>query len=378
MEIDTQSKPEPECHQKEDQEQQQQQQQQQRPREQPSQQQHKPDVHIDKDDDDDDEQGQSTWVAYLETERNRRFDPVDSSFMSIFRDLLRSNAVHAAHDAAHAIDQAFADGWLPQRSMLKHGGDEGLADFVHLVYNLIFELAPLLAHDSAQHVRLFELLVELRKLPPRSFKLNSNEYIPYINDPDFFDVLHEETRNCYPDDPEDTSSAAFREQCEAWVNFCMFKARCVEAGILDQRTNPYGLPADQIVEGLETDPLPAAQAVRDCKVLIAAHYLAVAGEKFHERLILVPPPRLQQQHQHQHQGRRRHCPPPRPRPLVALGRPPRVPRAARRPERACRRDTPDGPAEGRRPGAGLVPGHGHAAVGRPKVIIHDLREEAGG
>lgn len=170
MENDTQSKPEPECHHKEDQEQQQQQQlaRQQPPQPQPHQ---KPAVHVDEDDED--QQGQSTWVAYLETERNRRFDPVDSSFMSIFRDLLRSNAVNAAHDAAHAIDQAFAGGWLPQRSMLKHGGDEGLADFVHLVYNLIFELAPLLAHDSAQHVRLFELLVELRKLPPRSFKLNS-------------------------------------------------------------------------------------------------------------------------------------------------------------------------------------------------------------
>ncbi|KAK8072182.1 hypothetical protein PG996_005530 [Apiospora saccharicola] len=277
MEIDTQSKPEPECHHKEDQEQQQPLAGQQQPAEQ------KPAVHMD--DEDEDQQGQSTWVAYLETERNRRFDPVDSSFMSIFRDLLRSNAVNAAHDAAHAIDQAFADGWLPQRSMLKHGGDEGLADFVHLVYNLIFELAPLLAHDSAQHVRLFELLVELRKLPPRSFKLNSllrltrkwqNERGPVS------------PWRLTADDSEDPSSAAFREQCEAWVNFSIFKARCVEAGILDQRTNPYGLPADQIVEGLETDPLPTAQAVRDCKVLIAAHYLAVAGEKFHERLILVP------------------------------------------------------------------------------------------
>lgn len=172
MEIDTQVKPEPECHHKEDQEPQQQQQLHQLPRQPPPPPQQKPAVHND-DEDDDDQQGQSTWVAYLETERNRRFDPVDSTFMSIFRDLLRSNAVNAAHDAAHAIDQAFADGWLPQRSMLKHGGDEGLADFVHLVYNLIFELAPLLAHDSAQHVRLFELLVELRKLPPRSFKLNS-------------------------------------------------------------------------------------------------------------------------------------------------------------------------------------------------------------
>lgn len=209
MEIDSQSKPD--CHHKVDDQQQQQhiyrqQQQQQKQTTNCS-------------DDDDDQREHSTWVAYLETERNRRFDPVDCTFMSIFRDLLRSNAVHAARDAARAIDGAFAAGWLPQRSMLKHAGDEGLADFVHLVYNLIFELAPLLRHDSAQHERLFELLVELRKLPPRSFKLNSvwegpfsfiplslsacadcicqNEYIPYINDPDFFDVLHEETRNCY-------------------------------------------------------------------------------------------------------------------------------------------------------------------------------------
>ncbi|KAK8132595.1 hypothetical protein PG999_000768 [Apiospora kogelbergensis] len=247
----------------------------------------------------DDGNGQSSWVAYLETERNRQFDPVDDAFMCIFRDLLRSHAVDAARDAARAIDGAFARGWLPQRSMLKHAGDEGLADFVHLVYNLIFELAPLLRHDSAQHVRLFELLVELRRLPPRSFKLNSNEYIPYVNDPDFFDVLHEETRNCYQegphprrhltaDDSEDTNSAAFRQQCEAWVNFSLFKARCVEAGILHQRTNAHGLPADQIVEGLETDPLPVSQPARDCKVMVAAQYLAVAGARFHERLILVP------------------------------------------------------------------------------------------
>ncbi|KAK8000192.1 hypothetical protein PG990_012792 [Apiospora arundinis] len=276
MEIDSQSKPD--CHHKVDDQQQQQhiyRQQQQKQTTNCS-------------DDDDDQREHSTWVAYLETERNRRFDPVDCTFMSIFRDLLRSNAVHAARDAARAIDGAFAAGWLPQRSMLKHAGDEGLADFVHLVYNLIFELAPLLRHDSAQHERLFELLVELRKLPPRSFKLNSNEYIPYINDPDFFDVLHEETRNCYPDDPEDVSPTTFRQQCEAWVNFSLFKARCVEAGILDQRTNPYGLPAGQVLEGLETDPLPASQAARDCRVLVAAQYLAVAGAKFHERLIIVP------------------------------------------------------------------------------------------
>ncbi|KAK8075065.1 hypothetical protein PG997_009728 [Apiospora hydei] len=90
------------------------------------------------------------------------------------------------------------------------------------------------------------------------------------------------------DDSEDPSSATFRQQWEAWVNFSLFKARCVEAGILDQPTNPYGLPADQIVEGLETDPLPTSQAARDGKVLIAAQYLAVAGEKFYERLVLIP------------------------------------------------------------------------------------------
>ncbi|KAK7962547.1 uncharacterized protein PG986_003372 [Apiospora aurea] len=90
------------------------------------------------------------------------------------------------------------------------------------------------------------------------------------------------------DDSEDPSSPTSRQQWEAWVNFSLFKARCVEAGILDQPTNPYGLPADQIVEGLETNPLPGPQAARDAKVLIAAQYLAVAGDKFYERLVLVP------------------------------------------------------------------------------------------
>lgn len=115
---------------------------------------------------------QQVWQSYLATERNKRYDPVDGKFMDIFRDFLVSDSATAAQDAAKLIDKAFADGWLPQKSMLQHGDDGGLADFVHLVYNLIFELAPLLPYDTPEHERLFELLMELRRLPPRTFKLN--------------------------------------------------------------------------------------------------------------------------------------------------------------------------------------------------------------
>lgn len=122
------------------------------------------------------------WQDYLATERNQRYDPVDGKFMEIFQDLLVSDSATAARDAAKLIDKAFADGWLPQKSMLQHAGDGGLADFVHLVYNLIFELAPLLPYDAPEHERLFELLMELRRLPPRTFKL-SEVGEPVVSEP---------------------------------------------------------------------------------------------------------------------------------------------------------------------------------------------------
>lgn len=112
------------------------------------------------------------WQSYLATERNKRYDPVDVKFMDIFRDFLVSGSATAAREAAELIDKAFADGWLPQKSMLQHGDDGGLADFVHLVYNLVFELASLLPYDTPEHERLFELLMELRRLPPRTFTLS--------------------------------------------------------------------------------------------------------------------------------------------------------------------------------------------------------------
>lgn len=79
------------------------------------------------------------------------------------------------------------------------------------------------------------------------------------------------------DEPDD-----FRWQCDAWVNFSAFKARCMEAGVLDQATNPYGFPGAELIEGLEHDM--AGQPERDCKVLVAAHYLTRAGRAIHAKL----------------------------------------------------------------------------------------------
>ena len=81
------------------------------------------------------------------------------------------------------------------------------------------------------------------------------------------------------DGPED-----FQWQCDAWVNFSAFKARCMEAGVLDQETNPYGFPGGELIEGLEQDI--TSQPERDCKVMVAAQYLIKAGRVIHEKLIV--------------------------------------------------------------------------------------------
>ena len=59
------------------------------------------------------------------------------------------------------------------------------------------------------------------------------------------------------------------------MNYSSFLARCIEAGVDDSYENRCKYPSIDIPQGLEQDLPPGPK--RDCKVIVAAQYILLAG-----------------------------------------------------------------------------------------------------
>lgn len=80
------------------------------------------------------------------------------------------------------------------------------------------------------------------------------------------------------------------KQCEEWVNFSVFKARMLAAGICAKDGDDFKAPGRDIPIGLglETSSGKAAggdghenrdgNLLRDCKLMVSAQYILIAGE----------------------------------------------------------------------------------------------------
>ncbi|RYP92120.1 hypothetical protein DL770_001781 [Monosporascus sp. CRB-9-2] len=78
--------------------------------------------------------------------------------------------------------------------------------------------------------------------------------------------------------------AEFRRRCCEWVNHQAFTARCTEAGIDAEPLCKH--PSFEIPNGLEEEY--SLQVERDCKVMVAAQYILLAGRAIHEEFITRP------------------------------------------------------------------------------------------
>jgi Protein of unknown function (DUF3632) len=80
----------------------------------------------------------------------------------------------------------------------------------------------------------------------------------------------------------DPSSSILR-QCNEWVNFSSFLARCIASGINDSYKDGYELLKININEALEKDHPPGIY--RDCWIMVAAQYILLAGEAIYKQMI---------------------------------------------------------------------------------------------
>lgn len=70
------------------------------------------------------------------------------------------------------------------------------------------------------------------------------------------------------------------------MNFSCYLARCIQAGLIDSYQNRCKHPSIDIPQGLEQNLPPRPK--RDCKVMVAAQYILLAGGKIAEDCFTKP------------------------------------------------------------------------------------------
>lgn len=112
----------------------------------------------------------SEWLTYLNYEIASEESCIAGDMAREIRTLLLPDGDIAVRDTALRID-ALYEKHLTDEPLLKFQEDKGMESFLHSLYVLIFELALLIPYSGNPQDTLVQLLLELRKLPPKTYKI---------------------------------------------------------------------------------------------------------------------------------------------------------------------------------------------------------------
>ena len=84
---------------------------------------------------------------------------------------LLSDGDSAAADTARQIHIFYEQEHLHSDPLMKYEDDQGMGAFLSGFYEIVFTLARVIPYNNSNQEKLVWLLLELRKLPPRQFKI---------------------------------------------------------------------------------------------------------------------------------------------------------------------------------------------------------------
>ncbi|ROV90384.1 hypothetical protein VPNG_10017 [Cytospora leucostoma] len=132
------------------------------------------------------------WRHELTREILEDADEVESHVPSILLHLLATYpgddpeaAREAAREAAFRIDGDYRDVYLPSDPLLQGQDDKGMAGFLDRLYDLMLRIARLVKYDDIRQHALIQCLGELRKLPPKAFRIWNEDCLVYTREPVF-------------------------------------------------------------------------------------------------------------------------------------------------------------------------------------------------
>lgn len=116
---------------------------------------------------------QEPWIVLFDQERNNLGESThEAALGNIVKDLLLTDDKDAAaSDTAQRIQNYYDQEYFVADPLLKFEDDQGMGEFLSAFYNIILLLARLIPYNSLTQQRLLLLVLELRKLPPKSLRI---------------------------------------------------------------------------------------------------------------------------------------------------------------------------------------------------------------
>lgn len=117
---------------------------------------------------------QEPWLAYLNEEiaSPENLATYETDIDIFMKEYLLSSDAKLAEVTACRIDKSYWETYLPSLSIPPENidSDGEMEGFLGKLYNLIVELAVIIPCGDTKQEMLLQLLLELRKLPPKTFK----------------------------------------------------------------------------------------------------------------------------------------------------------------------------------------------------------------
>jgi hypothetical protein len=113
------------------------------------------------------------WIAFIddEIEEYREQYPPLSDLNKIVKEMLLSQSDTAAADAARELDANYSTKYLTVDPLVRFKDDKGMESYLWTLYQLIFDMGRLISFNDSKQTKLVSLILELRNLPPKTFKI---------------------------------------------------------------------------------------------------------------------------------------------------------------------------------------------------------------
>jgi len=115
--------------------------------------------------------GNVPYLLFLDKEiKEAGGEVIQTEFCNAFKDLLIS-PTDIARTIAQRIDAVYWEILLPADPLMKYHDDKGMAGFLNALWEFFFELSKHITYDDSKQDTLIQFITELRKLPPKPFKV---------------------------------------------------------------------------------------------------------------------------------------------------------------------------------------------------------------
>lgn len=95
----------------------------------------------------------------------------EDPLLMMLKDFLLSDGDITAADTAHRINDFYTQEYFPSDPLMRFQEDRGMGGFLSGFWDAVFTLGRLIPYNSSKQEKLVQLILKLRKLPPRQFRI---------------------------------------------------------------------------------------------------------------------------------------------------------------------------------------------------------------